>query len=276
MDRVVSLLRERGIASALVNLGGSSVYGLGAPPGKAPGRSGSRTRPTRRGSPSPCPCGIARSRSAGGTQRFFEKDGVRQRLDSLFPRLQDVPASVDFAPGGGEYSDGLLYLVDGEVRRWTGPTGDVSSPVCVERDGRVERRRIGPHASLTKDEALAALAAAVRAWDDGRGPWPTMGVGARVDAVLAFVSEMEKAREESVRLLMWEIAKTRADAEKEFDRTVQYMRDTVEALKELDRAGSRASSSSGGHPRRRSAARRSASCCAWARSTTRSTRPSPR
>jgi FAD:protein FMN transferase len=33
VDRVVSLLRRRGIASALVNLGGSSVYGLGAPPG---------------------------------------------------------------------------------------------------------------------------------------------------------------------------------------------------------------------------------------------------
>ena len=32
VDRVVALLRRRGIASALVNLGGSSVYGLGAPP----------------------------------------------------------------------------------------------------------------------------------------------------------------------------------------------------------------------------------------------------
>ena len=47
VDRVVALLRRRGIASALVNLGGSSVYGLGAPPGGRPGRSGSRTRPTR-------------------------------------------------------------------------------------------------------------------------------------------------------------------------------------------------------------------------------------
>ena len=33
VDRVVELLRRRGVASALVNLGGSSVYGLGAPPG---------------------------------------------------------------------------------------------------------------------------------------------------------------------------------------------------------------------------------------------------
>ena len=34
LDRVVALLRARGVASALVNLGGSSVYGLGAPPGQ--------------------------------------------------------------------------------------------------------------------------------------------------------------------------------------------------------------------------------------------------
>jgi glyceraldehyde-3-phosphate dehydrogenase (NADP+) len=42
-----------------------------------------------------------------------------------------------------------------------------------------------------------------------------------------------------VGLLMWEIGKTLPDSQKEFDRTLQYMRDTVEALKELDRASSR-------------------------------------
>jgi len=56
---------------------------------------------------------------------------------------------------------------------------------------------------------------------------------------------MEKAREESVRLLMWEIGKTRADSEKEFDRTLQYVRDTVESLKEMDRAAGRFTASAG-------------------------------
>ena len=156
-----------------------------------------------------------------------------------------MPAAADFAPGGGVHPDGTLYLIDGEVRRWTGATSEVTSPVCVVRDGRVERRRMGAHAALTKEEALAALDAAVRAWDHGRGRWPTMSVGARIDAVLAFVAGMEKAREESVRLLMWEIGKTRADSEKEFDRTVQYVRDTVESLKEMDRAAGRFTASAG-------------------------------
>jgi thiamine biosynthesis lipoprotein len=34
VDRVVALLRERGITSALVSAGGSSIYGLGTPPGE--------------------------------------------------------------------------------------------------------------------------------------------------------------------------------------------------------------------------------------------------
>ena len=33
VDRIVSLLRRRGVTAALVNGGGSSIYGLGAPPG---------------------------------------------------------------------------------------------------------------------------------------------------------------------------------------------------------------------------------------------------
>jgi glyceraldehyde-3-phosphate dehydrogenase (NADP+) len=170
---------------------------------------------------------------------------VRSRLASLFPRADAIPESADFAPGGGSYADGTLYLVDGEVRRWTGATTAVLSPVCVESGGSVERRLLGGHASLTRDEALAALAAAVRAWDHGRGAWPTMSVGGRIEAVEAFVAAMRKVREESVRLLMWEIGKTRADSEKEFDRTVQYVVDTVEALKELDRAAGRFSTSAG-------------------------------
>lgn len=35
VDRIVEILRERGITSALVSAGGSSMYGLGAPPGEA-------------------------------------------------------------------------------------------------------------------------------------------------------------------------------------------------------------------------------------------------
>ena len=50
---------------------------------------------------------------------------------------------------------------------------------------------------------------------------------------------MKARRDEVVRLLMWEIGKSPKDAEKEFDRTVDYIEDTIDALKELDRVSSR-------------------------------------
>ncbi|MFO0548094.1 MAG: aldehyde dehydrogenase family protein [Polyangiaceae bacterium] len=132
------------------------------------------------------------------------------------------------------------WLVGGEVRRWDGPAEAVRSPICLEKPGgELERVVVGYTPMLDGAAALEALAAARRAWNDGRGAWPTMKMGERIEHLERFVVELGKVREPVVRLLMWEIGKTRKDAETEFDRTVAYIRDTIEAVKELDRSSSR-------------------------------------
>ena len=76
VDRVVDLLRRRGIASALVNLGGSSVYGLGAPPGREAWEIGIQD-PTHAAKTALTVTLRDRALSvSGGYARFFEKDGV--------------------------------------------------------------------------------------------------------------------------------------------------------------------------------------------------------
>src|SRR5207237_5947600 len=45
--------------------------------------------------------------------------------------------------------------------------------------------------------------------------------------------------EQVVRLLMWEIGKSLEDSQKEFDRTHDYVIDTIEAIKDQDRQNSR-------------------------------------
>ena len=42
-----------------------------------------------------------------------------------------------------------------------------------------------------------------------------------------------------VKLIMWEIGKSAADSVKEFDRTVEYIYATIDALKDVDRDSSR-------------------------------------
>ncbi len=131
------------------------------------------------------------------------------------------------------------YLCDGAMKSWTGPQQNVLSPICEVIDDRVQQRCIGSYPLLTKEQALEALDAAHRAYDHGRGEWPTMSVEERIRHMEAFAYRMKDQREKVVRLLMWEIGKTLPDAEKEFDRTVDYIRDTIDALKDLDRLSSR-------------------------------------
>jgi glyceraldehyde-3-phosphate dehydrogenase (NADP+) len=170
---------------------------------------------------------------------------MKKRIASLFPRAEDIPVDVDFAKAEGAYEKGICYLVDGEVLEWKGARSEALSPVFVRRSGKLEPRWIGPQARLDSAEALRALEAAARAWDHGRGKWPTMRVGERAERLSAFAARMQETREESVRLLMWEIGKSLSDSGKEFDRTVQYIMDTVEALKEIDRSGARFSANTG-------------------------------
>lgn len=131
------------------------------------------------------------------------------------------------------------YLCDGTIKNWNGPQQDVLSPICEAIDDTVQQRRIGSYPLLTEEQALETLDAACRAYDHGRGKWPTMSVEERIRHVEDFAYRMKEQRDNIVKLLMWEIGKTLPDAEKEFDRTVEYIRDTIDALKDLDRISSR-------------------------------------
>lgn len=153
----------------------------------------------------------------------------------IFPDLETLPADLRL----DHPVEQREYLIDGELRAWQGAAADVLSPVCRETAGGPEQVRIGSYPMFDEGAATAALDAAVAAWDHGRGRWPTLPVGERIAHLEDFVHRMVARRAEVVRLLMWEIAKPRPDAEKEFDRTVEYIRDTLDALRELDRASSR-------------------------------------
>jgi glyceraldehyde-3-phosphate dehydrogenase (NADP+) len=168
-------------------------------------------------------------------------ENLATRLSQSFPSPDEIPSDYRIDPSPYE----RLYLIDGKVREWEGPFTEVSSPICLRQNGTLQRPIIGRVPAMDEAAALAGLDAAVRAWDNGRGPWPTMSVPARIEAVEHFVSRMLTVRDEVVKLLMWEIGKSLGDSRKEFDRTVEYIRLTIEALKETDRNNSRFSIDSG-------------------------------
>lgn len=154
---------------------------------------------------------------------------------NVFPDSEAVPERFELELS----EEGLRYLVDGQVLRWTGPRQEVLSPVCVRSSDRLVPAALGGYPLMTEAESLLALEAACGAFGKGCGEWPTMSVADRIRCVADFIPRMQAVRDPIVRLLMWEIGKTLRDASNEFDRTVSYVRATVEALKNLDRTSSR-------------------------------------
>ena len=159
----------------------------------------------------------------------------QEQLDHLIIEKQAIPEAFALP----ELIDQRTYLSDGELVTWDGPTHEVFSPICMSTPDGVQRIKIGSYPVCTEKEAMIALDAACKAYNDGRGEWPTMSVAQRINCVEQFVVKMIAQKEIVVKLIMWEIGKTYADSEKEFDRTVEYIYATIEALKDVDRDSSR-------------------------------------
>lgn len=152
-------------------------------------------------------------------------------LSNLFPEESSIPEQYQLRA----YVEQREYLINGQLRQWTGTLNPVASPVYIKKSETLTQKIIGSTPLLTKYEALEALDAAVTAYDLGHGAWPTMGVAKRIEHIEKFLAAMRTKRAEVVKLLMWEIGKSLKDSEKEFDRTCDYIVDTVKALKEQDR-----------------------------------------
>ncbi|MCX5792150.1 MAG: NADP-dependent glyceraldehyde-3-phosphate dehydrogenase [Elusimicrobia bacterium] len=159
---------------------------------------------------------------------------IEEKIKNIFPAEADIPKEARFTP-----LEQKEYLANGKIKSWTGPRREVFSPVSLVGKKGAERVRLGTYPLMTEKEALEALDAAVKAYDEGRGLWPTLGVEGRIARMEEFVYRMKEQRAAVVSLLMWEIGKSLEDSGKEFDRTVEYIVDTINALKDLDRASSR-------------------------------------
>jgi glyceraldehyde-3-phosphate dehydrogenase (NADP+) len=155
-------------------------------------------------------------------------------LTNLFPEESAVPSAVALPA----YMEQREYLLNGKMITWQGDMNPVASPVFLRKGNDLKQQIIGSTPLLTSKEALAALDSAVNAYDQGHGEWPLMSVSGRIQHVENFLTKMREKRKEVVNLLMWEIGKSLKDSEKEFDRTCDYILDTINSLKELDRKSS--------------------------------------
>ncbi|MFZ4543409.1 MAG: NADP-dependent glyceraldehyde-3-phosphate dehydrogenase [Saprospiraceae bacterium] len=156
------------------------------------------------------------------------------QLSQLFPSENQVPVEWKMDQPFHQKH----YLVNGELREWKGEMQEVVSPIYIKTETGLQPKILGSYPLISEEAAMEALQAANRAYDYGRGEWPTISVEQRILHVEAFVQQMKGMRDHVIRFLMWEIGKNLVDSAKEFDRTLQYILDTIESLKKIDREGS--------------------------------------
>lgn len=158
-----------------------------------------------------------------------------ETLKQLFPLEGEIPEEYRLLSPIWQRT----YLVNGELKTWNGDCQTVFSPVGVRlANGEVRQIEMGSYPIVGEAESDEALDAAVAAYDNGRGAWPTMSVAERIHCIEEFTKQMIAQRRQIVNLIMWEIGKSLADSTKEFDRTVEYIKATITALKELDNSNS--------------------------------------
>ena len=162
-------------------------------------------------------------------------------LSLLFPTPDAIPEAWRWSADDA----GLSLLIDGRLRLWDGPSQPIRSAVCVREGERLTQAELGPGALASGVEGREAAEAAARAWKGGRGDWPRSSVEERIACCLQFVARAAPLRERVARALMWEVGKPYPDCLVEFDRTMQYIRDTAETLRQIESESGRAATAGG-------------------------------
>lgn len=158
---------------------------------------------------------------------------TKSYLQGIIPFKEEIPQEVRLLAPVHQNK----ILINGELIHWEGKAQTVYSPIPVrgQADYLSEKQPlvIGSYPIGTTKEAGLALDAALKAFDSGKGEWPSMSMKERIECLENFTIRMISKRDAVIKLIMWEIAKTLTDAEKEFDRTVDYIKETIKAAQKL-------------------------------------------
>eukprot|EP00546_Thalassionema_frauenfeldii_P007769 CAMPEP_0178922132 /NCGR_PEP_ID=MMETSP0786-20121207/15972_1 /TAXON_ID=186022 /ORGANISM="Thalassionema frauenfeldii, Strain CCMP 1798" /LENGTH=531 /DNA_ID=CAMNT_0020596439 /DNA_START=286 /DNA_END=1880 /DNA_ORIENTATION=+ len=85
---------------------------------------------------------------------------------------------------------------------------------------------------MTSEDARGVLENAQRGWNYGRGVWTQLTLGERIRAVQKLVKELQTKRDDIIQVLMYEIGKNYPDAASEFDRTMEFIKETINTIQQ--------------------------------------------
>ncbi|WP_449439254.1 hypothetical protein [Pedobacter steynii] len=114
----------------------------------------------------------------------------KDHLDSIFVAESEIPEEFRLTDEVHQRE----YLSNGKMHSWSGEVHEVLSPICIKTPGGLKRKVIGTYPLCNEAEAAEALKAAVTAYNNGRGEWPTMSVADRITCVEKFTHRIIEKR----------------------------------------------------------------------------------
>lgn len=98
---------------------------------------------------------------------------------------------------------------------------------------------LGSRFQMSPEGTLEVVETAVRAWNEGRGPWARCPLEKRIQALEKLQKGVTQLQEELASFLMWEIAKPLPEARQEISRSLDYLTASLEAARQLENQGGR-------------------------------------
>ena len=87
------------------------------------------------------------------------------------------------------------YLLNGKLLEWSGARAEVRSPILTGDADDKRGALLGSAPDMDEASALEALESARKAYDFGRGFWPTAEAGVRIAAMEKFIQLIMPRRE---------------------------------------------------------------------------------
>jgi NAD-dependent aldehyde dehydrogenases len=142
--------------------------------------------------------------------------------------LGDMSSPPYVAPRMFRQGEAIPILLDAK----DAPSSSVSSTATpiMHVSGCCVSKSIGAIPQMSTEQSIQILQDAKEGWDSGNGKWPQMSLSQRIAALESFTTELQKSRDEIIKVLMYEIAKNYNDAASEFDRTVDFIRQTIKTV----------------------------------------------
>ena len=157
VDRAVQVLRLRGISSALVDAGGSTMYGMGSPPGRSAWRVRLRD-PSNRIHPEVMMLDNSVSTSEQTALSLLEKDSAGHIIDPESGLPVKTAAAVSAVAKTATASDALsttLLLLGPKKGRELVKAMLGTAAIWISPDGQVEAASSGPQILLAAENANA-------------------------------------------------------------------------------------------------------------------------